>query len=81
MGFNSVFKQISIIPEPSIQLDTIQNKVIEVLIDWNNFAHSPVSFEFPKAEVALVRSNWTTDEFEKAKSNAQQLRLEENWTI
>jgi hypothetical protein len=81
MGFNSVFKQISILPEPSIQLDTIQNKVIEVLIDWNNFAHSPVSFEFPKAEVALVRSNWTTDEFEKAKSNAQQLRLEENWTI
>ena len=81
MGFNSVFKQISILPEPSIQLDAIQNKVIEVLIDWNNFAHSPVSFEFPKAEVALVRNNWTTDEFEKAKSNAQQLRLEENWTI
>ena len=81
MGFNSVFKQISILPEPSIQLDTIQNKVIEVLIDWNNFAHSPVSFEFPNAEVALVRSNWTTGEFEKAKSNAQQLRLEENWTI
>ena len=80
-GFNSVFKQISILPEPSIQLDTIQNKIVEVLIDWNNFAHSPVSFEFPKAEVALVRSNWTANEFEKAKSKALQLSLEETWTI
>ena len=81
MGFNSVFKQISILPEPSIQLDAIQNKIVEVLIDWNKFAHSPVSFEFPKAEVALVRSNWTANEFEKAKAKALQLSLEETWTI
>ena len=81
IGFNSVFKQISILPEPSIQLDAIQNKIVEVLIDWNKFAHSPVSFEFPKAEVALVRSNWTANEFEKAKAKALQLSLEETWTI
>jgi hypothetical protein len=81
IGFNTVFKQISFLPEPSIALEELQNTIIEVLIDWNNFAHSPVSFEFPKAEVALVRNNWTTDEFENAKSKALQLSLEETWTI
>jgi hypothetical protein len=79
--FNAVFKQISIQPEPSEKLEGLQNKVVEVLIDWNNFAHSPVSFEFPKAEVALARSNWSTAEFEKAKLNSLALSLNQSWTI
>ena len=79
--FNSVFKQIAIQPEPSIELEKIQNKIVEVLLEWNNFAHSPVSFEFPKAEVALARSNWSFDEFEKAKLNALDLSLNQSWTI
>ena len=78
---NSVFKQIAIQPEPSIELEKIQNKIVEVLLEWNNFAHSPVSFEFPKAEVALARSNWSFDEFEKAKLNALDLSLNQSWTI
>jgi len=81
IGFNPVFKQISLIPDSCVQLEELQNKIIEVLIDWDNFAHSPVSFEFPKAEVALVRSNWSLSEFEKAKTKALQLNIEENWTI
>jgi hypothetical protein len=81
IAVNSVFKQISILPEPSIQLEEIQNKIIEVLLDWNNFAHSPVAFEFPKAEVALVRSNWSNSEFEIAKEKALHLNLEQTWTI
>ena len=79
--FNSVFKQIAIQPEPSVKLEEIQNKIVEVLLEWNNFAHSPVSFEFPKAEVALARSNWNTAEFEKAKLNALELSLNQAWTI
>ena len=81
MVFNSVFKQIAIQPEPSTELEKIQNNVVEVLLEWNNFAHSPVSFEFPKAEVALARSNWSTAEFEKAKLNALELSLNQAWTI
>jgi hypothetical protein len=81
MVFNGVFKQIAILPEPSIELEKIQNKIVEVLLEWNNFAHSPVSFEFPKAEVALARSNWSIEEFEKAKANAVNLSLNQSWTI
>ena len=79
--FNSVFKQIAIQPEPSVQLEEIQNKIVEVLLEWNNFAHSPVAFEFPKAEVALARSNWSMTEFEKAKLKALELSLNQSWTI
>jgi hypothetical protein len=79
--FNSVFKQIAIQPEPSSHLEEIQNKIVDVLLEWNNFAHSPVSFEFPKAEVALARSNWSLTEFNKAKSDALQLSLAQTWTI
>jgi hypothetical protein len=81
MVFNSVFKQIAIRPEPSVELEKIQNKIVEVLLEWNNFEHSPVSFEFPKGEVALARSNWSTAEFEKAKANALNLSLNQSWTI
>jgi hypothetical protein len=81
MVFNSVFKQIAIRPEPSVELEKIQNKIVEVLLEWNNFEHSPVSFEFPKADVALARSNWSTAEFEKAKANAMNLSLNQSWTI
>lgn len=81
IGFNPVFKQISLTPDPCVRLVELQNKIIEVLLDWDNFAHSPVSFEFPKAEVALVRSNWSRSEFETAKTKALQLNLEEHWTI
>ena len=81
MVFNSVFKQIAIQPEPSVQLEEIQNKIVEVLLEWNNFAHSPVAFEFPKAEVALARSNWSMTEFEKAKLKALELSLNQSWTI
>ena len=59
----------------------LQKKIIDVLLEWNNFAHSPVAFEFPKAEVALARSNWSESEFEKAKNQAQNLVLEQTWTI
>jgi hypothetical protein len=79
--FKGVFKQISILPEPSIELEKIQNKIVEVLLEWNNFPHSPISFEFPKAEVALARSNWSPAEFEKAKSKALELSLNQSWTI
>jgi hypothetical protein len=81
MVFNSVFKQIAIQPEPSVQLEEIQNKTVEVLLEWNNFAHSPVAFEFPKAEVALARSNWSMTDFEKAKLKALELSLNQSWTI
>lgn len=81
MVFNSVFKQIAIQPEPSVQLEEIQNKIVEVLLEWNNFVHSPVSFEFPKAEVALARSNWSMTDFEKAKLKALELSLNQSWTI
>ncbi|MFM1772092.1 MAG: hypothetical protein RLZZ71_1234 [Bacteroidota bacterium] len=79
--FNSTFKQISIQPEQSVELQILQKKIIDVLLEWNNFAHSPVAFEFPKAEVALARSNWSDSEFEKAKTQAQMLVLEQTWTI
>lgn len=79
--FNSTFKQISIQPEQSVELMLLQKKIIDVLLEWNNFAHSPVAFEFPKAEVALARSNWSGSEFEKAKTQAQNLVLEQTWTI
>ncbi len=79
--FNAVFKQISIQPDSSQSLEVLQNRIVEVLLNWNNFAHSPVSFEFPKAEVALVRSNWTTSEFETAKTKALELSIGETWTI
>jgi hypothetical protein len=79
--FNPVFKQISIQPNVSVQLEALQHKIIEVLLEWNNFAHSPVSFEFPKAEVALARSNWSLSEFEKAKGQAQAMNLRQTWTI
>jgi hypothetical protein len=79
--FNPVFKQISIQPNVSVQLEALQHKIIEVLLEWNNFAHSPVSFEFPKAEVALARSNWSLSEFEKAKARAQAMNLRQTWTI
>jgi hypothetical protein len=81
MVLNPVFKQIAIQPEPSIELGEIQSKIVEVLLEWNNFAHSPVSFEFPKAEVALARSNWSAAEFEKAKTNALNLSFNQSWTI
>jgi hypothetical protein len=81
IGFTPIFKQISLIPDTCVQLEGLQNKIIEVLIDWDNFAHSPVSFEFPKAEVALVRSNWSLSEFETTKTKALQLNIEETWTI
>jgi len=81
IAFNTVFKQISIQPNFSVSLEELQNKIVQVLLDWNNFAHSPVSFEFPKAEVALVRSNWTMLEFEAAKIKAKNLLIEETWTI
>ena len=38
MVFNSVFKQIAIQPEPSVQLEEIQNKIVEVLLEWNNLS-------------------------------------------
>lgn len=79
--FNSTFKQISIQPEQSVDLQILQKKIIDVLLEWNNFAHSPVVFEFPKAEIALARSNWSDSEFEKAKTQAQRLVLEQTWTI
>jgi hypothetical protein len=79
--FNSTFKQISIQPEQSVDLQLLQKKIIDVLLEWNNFAHSPVAFEFPKAEIALARSNWSESEFEKAKTQAQMLVLEQTWTI
>jgi hypothetical protein len=79
--FNPVFKQISIQPNESVQLEKLQNKIIEVLLDWNNFAHSPVSFEFPKAEIALARSNWSLSDFEKAKARAQDINLRQTWTV
>ena len=79
--FNSTFKQISIQPEQSVELMLLQKKIIDVLLEWNHFAHSPVAFEFPKAEVALARSNWSESEFEKAKTQAQNLALEQTWTI
>lgn len=79
--FNSTFKQISVQPEQSVDLQILQKKIIDVLLEWNNFAHSPVAFEFPKAEVALARSNWSDSEFEKAKTQAQRLVLEQTWTI
>lgn len=79
--FNSTFKQISVQPEQSVDLQILQKKIIDVLLEWNNFAHSPVAFEFPKAEVALARSNWSDSEFEKAKTQAKRLVLEQTWNI
>lgn len=79
--FNSVFKQIAAQPEPCDKLEEIQNKIVEVLLEWNNFPHSPVSFEFPKGEVALARSNWSMIEFEIAKSKALELSLNQSWAI
>ena len=79
--FKSLFKQISIQPQASEELVELSGKVINVLLEWNNFAHSPVAFEFPKAEVALARSNWSAVNFDEAKSKARQLKLEQSWTI
>jgi hypothetical protein len=50
-------------------------------LEWNNFDHSPVAFEFPKAEVAIARGNWNIESFEEAKSKALALQLEQSWTI
>lgn len=79
--FNSLFKQISIQPNASDELIELSGKIINVLLEWNNFAHSPVAFEFPKAEVAIARSNWSIANFEEAKSKALALQLEQSWTI
>jgi hypothetical protein len=79
--FNSLFKQISIQPQPSAELTELSEKIISVLLEWNNFTHSPVAFEFPKAEIALARSNWSVANFEEAKSKALALQLEQLWTI
>ena len=79
--FNSLFKQISMQPLASEELTELSEKIINVLLEWNNFAHSPVAFEFPKAEVALARSNWSLSSFEDAKSKALELQLEQSWTI
>jgi len=79
--FNSLFKQISIQPNASDELIKLSDKIINVLLEWNNFAHSPVTFEFPKAEVAIARSNWSIANFEEAKSKALALQVEQSWTI
>lgn len=79
--FNSHFKQISIQPQPSSELNELSGKIINVLLEWNNFAHTPIAFEFPKAEIALARSNWSIANFEEAKSKALELQLEQSWTI
>ena len=79
--FNPLFKQISIQPESSDELVELAGKIISVLLEWNNFDHSPVAFEFPKAEVAIARGNWSVDNFEEAKSKAIALQLEQTWTI
>jgi hypothetical protein len=76
-----LFKQISIQPESSDELVELAGKIISVLLEWNNFDHSPVAFEFPKAEVAIARGNWSVDNFEEAKSKAIALQLEQTWTI
>jgi hypothetical protein len=78
---NSLYKQISIQPQPSAELAELSEKIISVLLEWNHFAHSPVAFEFPKAEIALARSNWSVANFEEAKSKALALQLEQTWTI
>ena len=79
--FNPLFKQISIQPQASDELVELSGKIINVLLEWNNFDHSPVAFEFPKAEVAIARGNWSADSFEEAKSKALALQLEQSWTI
>jgi hypothetical protein len=81
IAFNSLFKQISTRPQHSVELSELSEKIVNVLLEWNNFAHSPVAFEFPKAEIALARSNWSTANFEEAKSKALELQLEQLWTI
>jgi hypothetical protein len=78
---NPLFKQISIQPESSDELVELSGKIISVLLEWNNFDLSPVAFEFPKAEVAIARGNWSVDNFEEAKSKAIALQLEQTWTI
>jgi hypothetical protein len=79
--FNPLFKQISIQPQASDELVELSGKIINVLLEWNNFDHSPVAFEFPKAEVAIARGNWNIESFEEAKSKALALQLEQSWTI
>ncbi len=79
--FNPLFKQISIQPQASDELVELSGKIINVLLEWNNFDHSPVAFEFPKAEVAIARGNWNIESFEEAKSEALALQLEQSWTI
>ena len=79
--FNSLFKQISLQPEPSAELTELSKKIINVLLEWNHFEYSPIVFDFPKAEVALARSNWSAANFEDVKSKARQLQLEQSWTI
>lgn len=81
LAFNPIFKQISIQPDPSSSLLELQNKIIEVLLEWNKFEYSPVSLEFPKAEVALARSNWNSIAFENAKENAIAMNIKQSWTI
>ena len=78
---NPLFKQISIQPQSSDELVELAGKIISVLLEWNNFDHSPVAFEFPKAEVAIARGSWSVDNFEEAKSKAIALQLELAWTI
>jgi len=79
--FNPLFKQISIQPQASDELVELSGKIINVLLEWNNFDHSSVAFEFPKAEVAIARGNWNIESFEEAKSEALALQLEQSWTI
>jgi hypothetical protein len=79
--FNPLFKQISIQPQASDELVELSGKIINVLLEWNNFDHSPVAFEFPKTEVAIARGNWSIESFEEAKSKALALQLEQSWTI
>ncbi len=79
--FNSLFKQISIQPEANENLEKIQSSIIDVLLNWNNFEHSPVSFEFPLPIVPLARSNWSSLDFETAKTRALLVELDLEWTI
>lgn len=78
---NSTFKQLALQPELSPSLEVLNEKILNVLIDWNNFAHSPVTFELPKLEVALARGNWKLQEFEGIKLKALQLPIKQIWTI
>lgn len=78
---NSIFKQLAIQPEKCEQLEALSQIIVEVLLEWNNFSHAPISFDFPKPEVALARSNWPLEAFEQTRINAEILNLNQTWTI